>query len=51
MMNKKKKKKKKQRCKDRRKGKMGEVERDKKAQDNGALILFPFKDTVMDIGC
>lgn len=30
---------------------MGEVERDRKAQDNGALISFPFKDTVMDIGC
>jgi len=28
---------------------MGEMERDRKAQDNGALILFPFKDTVMDI--
>ena len=43
-------KKKKQRCKNRRKGKMGEVERERKVQDNGALILFPFEDTVMDIG-
>ena len=33
------------------KGKMEEVERDGKAQDNGTLILFPFKDTVTDIGC
>ena len=47
MMNKKKK----QRCKDRRKEKMGEVERDGKAHDNEALILFPFKDTVMEIAC
>jgi hypothetical protein len=30
---------------------MGEVERDRKAQDNGALILFLFKHTVMDIAC
>jgi hypothetical protein len=45
------KKKKKQRCKDRRKEKMGEVERDGKAQDNGALILFLFKYMAMDTAC